>query len=178
MDPSIIIIIIILVVSVVFAEFIYPKIIARKQIDFYAKVRKFLDSVYISYNGSKIVYAEPNKPSAIVEFGKSLVLGVSGIQQDNLMKYIIVYNTEYLVIVSVCVNEFGNIMLFGESDDVIEYIKIPQILDMEFDENICTFVLKGEKKTIVIPDKTPTYMYQTKMKKDFIDYLKEISNSN
>ena len=181
MNPGIIIIAVIIVVFVIFAKCIYPKIVAEKHIDFFAKAREFLDSADISYNNSKIVYAEQNRnyTDAAITFGKQLVFGVTGTQQDSMIKYIIVYNNEHIIIVPVCVNEFnGNILLCEEGDNVIRTINVSEILDTEFNENMCTFVLKGERKTILIPDKTPTYMYQTESKKDFIDYLGSISQND
>lgn len=179
MNPNIIVIAVILIVFVIFAKCIYPKIVARRQIDFFAKAKQFLNFIDIPYDNSEIVYAEQNRnyTAAAITFGKQLIFGTAGVQQNfDMIKYIIVYNKEHIIIIPVCVNEFnGNILLCEENDIVIRHINIAEILDTELNQNICTFILKGEKMTFVIPDKTPTYMYQTEFKEKFINCLKNLN---
>lgn len=181
MNPAIIVAIVIIIAFVIFAKFVYPKILERKCIDFSDKAKAFLDITNISYDNSCVVYAEQKKSKSdtAAKFGKQFALGIVGIQDyTGFVKYVIVYNTEHIIFIPVCVSELsGNIILCEENDEIIQDIKTAEISGIDIDNSLCTFNFNGTKKTIVIPDKAAPYAEQTELKSNFMKFAKDIQTS-
>lgn len=162
----------------IFAKFIYPKIIAKKQIDFSEKAKKFLDFENISYKNSHIVYAEQqrNAGSSAAKYGRQFALGIAGIQDyTDFVKYIIVYNDEHIIFIPVCVSDFsGNIILCEENNETVQNIKISDMSEISIDEEtgLCKFAFGDIRKSIIIPDRAAPYTEQTNLKKQFISTYK------
>ncbi len=181
MTPGIIIIAVIIILLIVFAKFIYPEIIKRKHIDFFEKAEKFLDTINISYNDADIVYAEKNKSAAnaAAKFGKQMIFGLSGVQDySEMIKYIVVYNNKHIIMIPMFVNEFnGNIMLCEENDDIIYDISVSEISYIDINNSLFTVCFKDKKKTLLIPDQTPSYMEQAEFKNKFMEFMQNLRKS-
>lgn len=180
MEPILIITVaVILIAFLIFAKFVYPKILEKKHIEFSDKTKAFLDLIDISYNNSQIVYAEQkkNKGDTAAKLGKQLALGIAGIQDyTDFVKYVIVYNMEHIVFIPICVSELsGNIILCEENNETIQDIKISQISKIEVnrENSMCEFEFNNIKKSIYVPDRAVPYEEQKKLKNSFMNFAEE-----